>query len=167
MVNKKKTRKRRKKYESLESVTLHRCKLWSIQCVLCIYAAFIIVLLRKYRKKCFWAAVATEKRQTANRMNTFHGRRIVVYFFPHAFYMVNRPLFGVSTKAALKSKRLIIFGCFSRPFISFISGQTCRKHNSGFFCVIVCCCCWGCKTPFNCTCFFLAIIMSNRVMFVM
>lgn len=36
-------------------------------------------------------------------------------------------------ESSLKSKRLIIFGCFSWGFISFISGKTCRKHNSRFF----------------------------------
>lgn len=36
-------------------------------------------------------------------------------------------------KGCLKSKRLIIFGCFSKAFISFISGRTCRKHNTVFF----------------------------------
>lgn len=39
-------------------------------------------------------------------------------------------------KGCLKSKRLIIFGCFSKAFISFISGRTCRKHNTVFFSLV-------------------------------
>lgn len=77
------------------------------------------------------AAAAAEKILPNNQPHESIERLTVFFFLPARLHAKEPIVFMLSTEhASLKSKRLIIFGCFSMAFISFISGRTCRKHHS-------------------------------------
>lgn len=103
-------------------------------CILYISRGFHVVLVTKMPRKTKPIYQQQPQQQhkklyrITNRMNTLNGSP---YFSPARLHAEVPIVFMLSTKhASLKSKRLIIFGCFSMAFVSFISGRTCRKHHS-------------------------------------
>lgn len=112
------------------------CRCWNIQYgVLCVYVAFFHSLVAEApEKKHRWTSPKTHQPTAWIRI----AERVA--FLAAMCWSVHCSAFD---KSSLKSKRLIIFGCCSRTFVSFISRRTCRKHNSLF-----CTCFLSAKTGF-------------------
>lgn len=77
----------------------------------------------------------TQRKKSKKRKNKHDEQPTAWIYFRLPFLMrpcVKATIVWGFNKGSLKSARLIIFGCFSRAFVSFISWGTCRKQNSFF-----------------------------------